>query len=371
MLLNAILQRVNLFLALLVLVTVVLYFGQPLLTPLFLGALFAMLMAPLCRRLDKTGGRIFSSTICTLVVMISLLIIFGVGAWQIAVFVEDLPLIRERCTELLGSIETFVHERFSISPEKQESIFRRQLRGLNESTTGYAGKMLGNLTSMITSIVLSLLFTFLFLYNKERYESFFLKLFKGQNPAEVKTIVAKISHVSEQYLLGRTYSIVILFICYTIGLLIIGIKNALLLAAVASLLTIIPYAGTIIGSIFPVVMAMVTEDSYQPIIWTAVLMVGIQAIDNYFIEPYVVGGEVNLSAMATIVTIVCGGLIWGVAGTILFIPLLGIIKIVCDHVEPLKPYGFLVGDPAGNKPSKISMWISDFFKRKGVQKKSK
>ena len=90
-----------------------------------------------------------------------------------------------------------------------------------------------------------------------------------------------------------------------------------------------------------------------------------------FIEPYVVGGEVNLSAMATIVIIVCGGLIWGIAGTILFIPLLGIIKIVCDHVEPLKPYGFLVGDPSGNKPSKIGSWISDFFKRNVARKKSK
>src|SRR6187455_1014156 len=69
--LNAILQRVNLFLALLVLVTVVLYFGQPLLTPLFLGALFAMLMAPLCRRLDKKTGRVWSSTICTFIIMLS------------------------------------------------------------------------------------------------------------------------------------------------------------------------------------------------------------------------------------------------------------------------------------------------------------
>jgi predicted PurR-regulated permease PerM len=368
---NPILERTNLFLLLLVLVTVVLYFGQPLLTPLFLGALFAMLMAPLCRRLDKRTGRIMSSTICTLIVLISLLIIFGVAAWQIAVFIEDLPLIRERAAELLGSIQQFVHERFSVPPEKQENLFHRQFNSVKESTTGFATKMLGTLTSAITTIVLSLLFTFLFLYNKERYESFFVRLFKGQDPTEVKSVVAKISQVSEQYVLGRSYSIVILFICYTIGLLIIGIKNALLLAAVASLLTIIPYAGTIVGSMFPVLMAIVTEDSYQPVIWTVILVIVIQAVDNYFIEPYVVGGEVNLSAMATIVIIVCGGLIWGIAGTILFIPLLGIIKIVCDHVEPLKPYGFLVGDPSGNKPSKIGSWISDFFKKKVTRKKSK
>jgi predicted PurR-regulated permease PerM len=354
-----------------VLVTVVLYFGQPLLTPLFLGALFAMLMAPLSRRLDKRTGRALSSTICTLIVMASLMVIFAVGAWQIAVFVEDLPLIRERCNELLSTIKSWVYERFSITPSKQESLVSKQLNKLNESTTGYTTKMLGSLTSAATTVVLSLLFTFLFLYNKERYESFFIRLFKEQEPGKIKSIVAKISQVSERYLLGRTYSIVILFICYTIGLLIIGIKNALLLAAVASLLTIIPYAGTIVGSIFPVMMAIVTEDSFQPALWTAALMITIQAVDNYFIEPYVVGGEVNLSAMATIVIIVCGGLIWGVAGTILFIPLLGIVKIMCDHVEPLRPYGFLVGDPSGNKPSKISTWLSDFFKRKNSGKKPK
>jgi len=369
--LNIILQRINLFLALLVLVTVVLYFGQPLLTPLFLGTLFAMLMAPLCRRLDKKTGRALSSAICTFIVMMSLLIILAVGAWQITVFFEDLPLIRERAVELFDQIKSWVYERFSITPSKQESLLNKQLKQLNESTTSFATNMVGSLASAATTVVLSLLFTFLFLYNKERYESFFVRLFKEQEPGKVKSIVAKISQVSEQYLLGRTYSIVILFISYTVGLLIIGIKNALLLAAVASLLTIIPYAGTIVGSVFPVIMAIVTEDSFQPALWTAALMITIQAVDNYFIEPYVVGGEVNLSAMATIFIIVCGGLIWGVAGTILFIPLLGIVKIICDHVEPLRPYGFLVGDPDGNKPSKISAWISKVFKKNVSTKKSK
>lgn len=369
--LNVILERTNLFLLLLVLVTVVLYFGQPLLTPLFLGALFAMLMAPLCRKMDKRIGRAMSSTVCTLMVMLSLLIILAVGAWQVSVFVEDLPLIRERATEMATSIKAWVFEKFSLSPDKQESLIRKQVDSLNNSMTDYATQMLGSLFSMITTVVLSLLFTFLFLYNKERYESFFVRLFKEQNPGEVKSVVAKISQVSEHYLLGRTYSIVILFVCYAVGLLIIGIKNALLLAAVASLLTIIPYAGTIVGSIFPVAMAIVTEESFQPALWTAGLMITIQAIDNYFIEPFVVGGEVNLSAMATIFIIVCGGLIWGIVGTILFIPLLGIIKIICDHVEPLKPYGFLIGDPSGNKPSKVSTWFAEFFQKKAVRKNSK
>jgi len=294
------LEQTNRYLWLLILTSVVLYFGQAVLVPLFFGALFAMLMAPLCRRLDKKMNRGVSSFICTLIVMISLLLILGVAAWQLATLVDDLPAVKERSGKLLNVGEKFIQEHFSISPEKQESIAQKQLKSIGESAGSYAGKMLGGITSTIAWLVLSLLFTFLFLFNKERYESFFVKIFKEEDPARIKSIVEKISHVSERYLLGRSFSIIILFVFYTAGLLIIGIKNALLLAAVASLLTIIPYAGTLLGSIFPILMAIITEDSFQPAIWTAILMVVIQGFDNYFIEPYVVGAEVNLGAMATI-----------------------------------------------------------------------
>jgi predicted PurR-regulated permease PerM len=357
------LQKTNNYLLLAILVTVVLYFGQPVLIPLAFGALFAMLMAPLCRYLDKKTNRGLSSFICMMIVMVAILIILGVAAWQVASFVEDMPAIKERTEKFITSAQQFIQETFGVSPEKQKSFMQKQMSTAGESAGAYAGQLLGSISSATGWLVLSLIFTFLFLYNKERYESFFVKIFKNDEPAHVKSIVKKISQVSEQYLLGRTYSILIMFVLYSTGLLIIGIKNALLLAAIASLLTFIPYVGTIFGSIFPVIMALITEDSTTPAIWTAVVMVSIQALDNYFIEPYVVGGEVNLSAFATIFIIVCGGLVWGIPGTILFIPLLAIIKIICDNVESLKPYGYLIGDPDGSKPSKLKMWIQEKFQK--------
>jgi predicted PurR-regulated permease PerM len=111
-------------------------------------------------------------------------------------------------------------------------------------------------------------------------------------------------------------------------------------------------------------MALLTED-VQTALWAAIVMIVIQAMDNYFIEPNVVGGEVNLSALWSILSILIGGMIWGVAGMILFLPLFGIIKIICDHVESLKPIGYLLGEPGGKEPSKIKMWINEKFGRKG------
>ncbi|HEY9488530.1 MAG TPA: AI-2E family transporter, partial [Chryseosolibacter sp.] len=116
------------------------------------------------------------------------------------------------------------------------------------------------------------------------------------------------------------------------------------------------------GGLFPVLMALLTAD-VQTALWAGMVMIVIQAIDNYFIEPNIVGGEVNLNALWSILSIIAGGLIWGVAGMIIFLPLFGIIKIVCDHVAPLKPIGYLLGEAGGKKPSRIRQWISRIFEK--------
>ena len=154
-----------------------------------------------------------------------------------------------------------------------------------------------------------------------------------------------------------------------IGLSLVGVQNAILLAGVAAIMTLIPYVGTVLGGLFPVIMALATEDSIQPALWAAGVLFFIQTVDNYFIEPNIVGGEVNLSALTTIVMLIVGGLIWGAAGMILFLPITGIIKIVCDHVEQLKPIGHLLGEPGGKQPSKIKLWIQEKLgKNKGSAK---
>jgi predicted PurR-regulated permease PerM len=75
-----------------------------------------------------------------------------------------------------------------------------------------------------------------------------------------------------------------------------------------------------------------------------------------------VGAEVEINPVFTILGLVAGELIWGIPGMILAIPLLGIVKIICDHVEPLKPFGFLIGGGPKKKErggflKKVKKWF--------------
>ncbi|NJK95970.1 MAG: AI-2E family transporter [Bacteroidales bacterium] len=110
-------------------------------------------------------------------------------------------------------------------------------------------------------------------------------------------------------------------------------------------------------------MAVVTEDTFGPALGVIVVISLAQIFDNYFIEPYVVGGNVNISPLFTILILIIGGLIWGIAGVILFLPLLGMLKIFFDNVEGLYPYAYLIGDqndstPANGMWQKIKGWFS-------------
>src|SRR5690606_24628246 len=113
-----------------------------------------------------------------------------------------------------------------------------------------------------------------------------LRLMKRNNENENLGILNKITNVAQHYLKGRLFSMFILFLLYYLALVIIGVKNALLLSAVAALVNIIPYAGPLLAGVFPVLIALVTKDSYEPVIWVIVLFTLIQGIDNYFVTPF-------------------------------------------------------------------------------------
>src|SRR5690606_17452975 len=350
--------RINQYLLFVILAVVVLYFGRPILIPVIFAAMLAMLMAPVCRRIDRWGAH--RAVSCTVCIVILAGFIAGVGivvGAQASAFAKDFDQIKQKGSEMMEQAQTFVERKLGISPEKQKSVIREQTQGAEKAAGSAAAKILTAITSVVAGIALTLVFTFLFLFNKEKYEKFFLKIYADEEQTLVKKVVSQISHVSQQYLIGKVMSITIIAVLYSIGLSIVGIKNAILLAGIAALMTLIPYVGTVLGGAIPVLMALVTEDSFQPALYAALVMFAIQTIDNYFIEPNIVGGEVNLSAIASILSIIAGGLVWGVAGMILFLPMVGILKIICDHIEPLKPFGYVIGDPSGKKASAVGGWI--------------
>lgn len=351
------LPRANHFLLFGILLVVILIYAKSILVPITLAALLAMLMAPLCRWLDGKGWpRALSSLVCVLILLVFIAGVLSIVTVQIINFSKDIPQMEKKANMILSNIQEFVQDRFKVEPEEQVAFAKKQITNLGKSLGSRIGGIVSGVTTTIATVILMLVFTFLMLFSKERFENFFIQLYKEEDTAKTKKVLAQITNVSQDYLTGRAISMCIQAVAFSVGLSIIGIKNGVLLGCLAALLTILPYVGPVTGGLFPILTSIVTEDSMQTTFWVIGLLVFIQICDNYFIEPNVVGGKVHLNALITIIIIIVGGTLWGVPGMIIFTPLLGIVKIICDHVEELKPYSYLIGDDEKDSTTRFSEW---------------
>jgi predicted PurR-regulated permease PerM len=344
-----------------VLLTIILCYGRELLVPLVYSAFFAMLLAPVCCKLENKGiNRTFSVVICVFILLVALLGIFAIIVSEMSTFVDDLPVIQKKLLMMIGSAETYISKTFHLTRTSQSKMIERQINTIGQSTGTYFGAVINSITGTLGGLILIIVYTFLLLFHKEKYESFFVKVFSDHEPARIKTILQEVTGIGQKYLAGRAISVLFLWVIYTIALLLFGLKTAILLAAIAALLSIIPYIGSILGSVFPFLMALVTKDLITAV-WITVALLFLHALSTYFVEPVIIGRKVKLSALAMLVGIIAGGFIWGVSGMILFIPILAMVKIVCEHVDNLQPYAFLIGDPDEGNPSRIEEWFKNKF----------
>jgi predicted PurR-regulated permease PerM len=109
--------------------------------------------------------------------------------------------------------------------------------------------------------------------------------------------------------------------------------------------------GNLTGTALAILMVIIQGGGTGMVVGVVIAYLIIQFLQTYLLEPLVVGAEVNINPLFTIIILVVGELIWGIPGMVLAIPLLGIAKIICDHIEPLKPYGYLIGSDKKKRSS--------------------
>jgi predicted PurR-regulated permease PerM len=123
-----------------------------------------------------------------------------------------------------------------------------------------------------------------------------------------------------------------------------GVKYFILFAAFIVIMNLIPYIGEFISSFIAVLYIFLTTDSITyPIIAIAVLW-GIQLLENNIITPLVVGSQVKVNALSVLLAILVGGWLWGISGMILFIPLVGVLKISLEKSSDMSAFAYLLGD---------------------------
>lgn len=326
-----------------------LYIAKPFLIPVAIGGMMAMLLVPICRRLEKRNmPRGLAAAIC---VIVALLLLLGVGYLlidQVIALGESMPMIVKKINNMLNSGHNFVSEHFQLPVAKQKEYLQDQMQGLSNIAGKFVGDIFRSIIAFLIHLLIVTAYTVMLLIYRRRIKNFILSLvdyYAGKtNVEEAQNIILKTTDVASSYLTGVCTVALIFSIINTIGLTIIGIENALFFGMMVAFINIIPYIGSVAGSSIVILYTFITRETLATPIAVAVFFIVMQQLDSYILTPKITGGKIQLNALATLLALLLGSLVWDVTGMILFVPFLGVAKIIFDHVESLKPYGYLIGD---------------------------
>lgn len=332
-------------LLLVALVIAFLILAQNILIPFTLAVFFTFLLMPVSRRLELWHFpkviAILISIIFALAIVVALLYFFYS---QVMSFVNDWPVLQKALTAKMESIQQFIRETFHVSNKEQQVWITSKIKE-NASTGGVIIMgLFSATTSFLASFALIPIYIFFLTLYQDKFREFVILITKEDKNEHALMVAKKVSLVSQKYLMGIFLDVVILSVLNSTGFLILGLPHAILFGVLASMLNIIPYVGVLIGSTLPILMALLTKDTMGYALGVAAICFVVQFLDNNFITPYVVGSSVSINPLTATLVLVASSLIWGIPGMILCMPLTGMAKVVCDNVDSLKPYGYLLGE---------------------------
>lgn len=282
--------------------------------------------------------------ICVLLLFIIIGGLLTLFATQIVQLTNDFPLIKEKAIEQYHSLQEFINQTMNVPVQQQGDWIKNNYEKFFAGLSGVLSGLLVGISSGLGNFLLVMIYMFFLLLLRERIRNFILQLFDQHEHELVSTVIEKTKRITIKYMIGLLIEVLIYGSLSAIGFAILGIKQGIFFGFLGGILNLIPYLGALIGAILPILAALVYKDSLFYALGVLGVVLLVQFIDNNFITPKVVAGYIRINALATVMVIIVGGALWGIAGMVLFLPLLGILKIIFDNIPSLKPFGYLIGE---------------------------
>jgi predicted PurR-regulated permease PerM len=323
-------------------ILLLIYLGSDILFPLIMALLFAILLRPISNFFNEKL-KLPNIIAIGLTVLLALCVMSGVVLFmsqQIAEFMNDLPTIKRNLNQNVWHVQNWIYSKFGMTISEQKTYIDSTMSEVDVISPS----SVSTITNGVMYMILIPIYTFLILNYRSLLLGFFLKLVAKKDIESLQEIVTKIKSVIRSYITGLLIEVVIVASLTSLGLWIIGVPYFIFLGVLTAFLNLIPYIGIMAACTISAFIAI--SGSTDPTLILAVIVVNVivQFIDNNILIPMVVGSKVSVNALTSMVGVIVGGSLAGIAGMFLAIPMIAILKVIFDHSPTLKPYGYLMGD---------------------------
>lgn len=342
-LLVSLLVLVNLFL-----LTKVLYLTEPLKgfinamgLPLVMSGIFYYLLNPVIDWLERKNVPRVTG------ILLVFLVLSGLITWGVVILI---PIIREQTLEL---IQSFPLQLIAFTAQmdnllQSDLLSRLQLQFLGDNGTlaetvagraegminnalGSLGSIFGTLTSIVIAVITTPFILFYLLKDGHNLPYHLMNFVPSKMREKTYLLLRETNMQISQYIRGQLAVAFAVGIMFWIGLSIIGMKYALILAITAGLLNLIPFLGTFIA-FFPMVIVAIVVHSPIMLVKVIVVFTIEQTLEGRVIQPLILGSNLNIHPITIIAVLLTAGNLFGIPGVIVGIPAYAIIKVFLVHL---------------------------------------
>jgi predicted PurR-regulated permease PerM len=322
----------------------ILYFGRDIFVPISVAVLISFVLYPACAWMERRGiGRMTAIVLNVGALTILLLMITALFAQQVVSFLQEWPALQPKLERAFDILSRLLMEFFGIAPESQAHWMDTAGESMISRGFGWATAAISASAISAVMAILIPVYAVLILYYRGLWVRVLIRIMPEGSEANIMEMLSLTIQAYYNFIKGMGIVYLVVGILNSVGLFFLGVPHALLFGLIASILTFIPYVGIMVGSLLPVTIAWATHDSG----WYAVGVIGVFAFVQYLeanvIFPIAVSSRLKVNTLVVLISIFLGAVLWGVAGMILFVPLVGIIKLIADHNPSMKTISMVLG----------------------------
>ena len=324
----------------LVLAVFILHVLKEILVPLAFATLIAILLNPVYVRFERVMPKIPAILLTILLAILVVAGLFYFLSTQVSTFLESIPLLKKKLTMLLYQLNDWTRSQFGLSLDRQVQTLTTGINNGGDMLTN----TLGTILVTLSVILLVPIYIFLLLYYKPLILDFLFQVFSEKHSLRVAEILSQTKSAVQSFMQGLMLETLIVCLMNSVALLLIGVPSAVVIGVIGGILNLLPYIGGLVAITLPVLMVTIVSDGFTGQLLVIGAYLVIQFIDNNILVPRIVSSKVQINALVSIVAVLMGGALWGIPGMFLSIPFIGVLKIIFDRLEGMKPWGRLLGD---------------------------
>jgi predicted PurR-regulated permease PerM len=327
-----------------------LYLGRDFLTPVLLAFMLATTLSPIVRYLGRWS--VPPALSATLLIVVTALL-FGIIGYAtsgpVSQLISDAPEIGAKLQERVATIRQTIDKAVEATSQIDnvaETISDDHTQKVVIAQPGILSRAAGNLLSVGTTLAITLVLSLFLLASGSMFYQKIIQTFSLlSDKKKALRVVYNVEREISRYLFTISVINVIVGIVVGGGLWAIGIPNAYVWGVLATILNFLPYVGALISIVLVGIISVVTFDNLVYSMLAPAFILVVHILEGQFLTPLLLGRRLELNAVAVFISISFWSWLWGFIGALMAVPLLVVIKVICDNFDSLKPFGnFLAAD---------------------------